>query len=327
MIRFLLKIIVIILTLYAILWLFSFKSYPVMFGVSFDVEYAKYLGLDWKTTYQSILNDLRPSSIRLSAPWSQIEKDKGVYDFSILDYQVNNALSNKTKVVLVVGQKVPHWPECHYPEWAKELSTTDRKASLLHYVEAVVTRYRTNKALEIWQVENEAFISFNFGDCKMFDSSAIGEEIALVRKLDPSHKILITDSGELSTWYPASKTGDLFGTTLYRIVRAPNGSIFKYDWLPSAFYKLKAKLLGVNYDRFFVAELQAEPWFLNGGAMDNTLDVQRQTFDVNRFKKNISYAQHLGASRAYLWGVEWWYWMKVKQGDASYWDEAKGVLK
>ena len=327
MMRFILKCFAVILVIYGIFWLFSLKAYPVSFGVSYDIEYAKYLGLDWKKTYQSILTDLHPTSIRISAPWNQIESMQGYYDFSNVDYLVNEAKKKNIKVLLVVGQKVPHWPECHFPEWAKEIPKENRKPELLKFVTQVVNRYKNNSALEYWQVENEPYISFNFGECTRFDDGAVGEEVALVRKLDSKHKILITDSGELSTWYPAAKTGDLFGTTMYRVVRAPNGWVVKYDWLPSAFYKLKAKLLGASYNKFFVAELQAEPWFLNGSAMNNTLAQQRQTFDINRFKKNISYAEHLGASRAYLWGVEWWYWMKVKQNDPTYWNYAKEVLK
>jgi hypothetical protein len=327
MIRFIVKSLILILIVYGIFWLFSIRTYSVTFGLSFDVAYAKYLKLDWKKVYEGIVTDLHPQTIRLSAPWDTIESTKGVYDFTDLDYEFTMAKDHHVKVLLVIGQKVPHWPECHFPEWAKEYPRDTRQPELLKYVKEVVTRYKNNPALELWQVENEPFISFTFGECSRFDTIAVAMEIDLVRKLDTTHKILVTDSGELSTWYPAAKSGDLFGTTLYRVVRDPNGMIWKYDWLPAAFYKMKAKLLGLNHDNFFVAELQAEPWFLNGGANDNTLEQQKETFDINRFEKNISYAQHLGASRAYLWGAEWWYWMKEKQDDASYWDYAKNILK
>lgn len=327
--RFLLKLFLVLLLIYGTFWLFSLKSYPVTFGLSFDIEYTKYLGLDWKKAYQSILTDLRPSYIRLSAPWNQIEGSEKKFDFSELDYLVKEAQKNNVKIVLAVGQKVPHWPECHYPEWVKEIPTKDeRKPKLLNYVETVVNRYKSNPAIEFWQVENETFISFTFGECKIFDTTAITDEIALVRKLDPTHKILVTDSGELSTWYPAAKTADLFGTTLYRVARTPNkGFIIKYDWLPAAFYKARAKIFGLKHENFFVSELQAEPWFLHGGVLDNPVNEHTQTFDLKRFRKNITYTEHVGASRAYLWGVEWWYWMKEKHNDPTYWNEAREIMK
>ncbi len=328
MIRFILKVLAVILAIYGIFWLFSFKTYPVSYGVGFDIEYAKYLGLDWKKAYQSMLNDLRPSYIRISAPWNMIEPSKDTFNFADLDYEMSEAAKKNVKVILVVGQKVPHWPECHYPGWVKDDLSFDRKDKLLRYMEATVKRYKNNPALEFWQVENEPYISFNFDfpDCKIFDVNAVAEEIALVKKLDPSHKIIITDSGELSDWYPAAKRGDIFGTTLYRVVRSPNNWVFPYDWLPSSFYKLKAIILGVKYDKFFIAELQAEPWFIKGATEDD-LSLIPQTFSLNRFKSNINYAKHLGASRAYLWGAEWWYYMKVKHNDSSYWDYAREVMK
>jgi hypothetical protein len=327
MIRFLIKVFISILILYGIFWLFSIKNYPVSFGISFDHEYAKYLGLDWKKTYQAILQDLNPKYIRVSAKWNAVEPTKDVYNFDDTDYLINEAGKKNSKILLAIGQKVPRWPECYFPDWSKSLKSEDRKAELLKYVEKVVNRYKNNPALEMWQVENEPFISFKFGECAIFDSSAVADEIALVRKSDSKHKILITDSGELSTWYPAAKTGDIFGTTLYRVVRSSNGMIWRYDWLPAGFYKIKTMLFGLSPDTFFVSELQAEPWFSNGGPTDTPLSIQSQTFNLNQFKKNTSYAEHLGTSRAYLWGVEWWYWMKTTQGDESYWDFARETLK
>ena len=70
---------------------------------------------------------------------------------------------------------------------------------MFRYVNTVVERYKNHEALEIWQVENEPFIRFRFGECNNFDKEATLEEIDLVRSIDDKHKILITDSGELST--------------------------------------------------------------------------------------------------------------------------------
>ncbi len=30
---------------------------------------------------------------------------------------------------------------------------------------------------------------------------------------------------------------------------------------------------------------------------------------------------------AYLWGGEWWYWLKVKHGDDRIWNEAMEVFR
>ena len=42
-------------------------------------------------------------------------------------------------------------------------------------------------------------------------------------------------------------------------------------------------------------------------------------------RARIQFAPDVGFSEVYLWGEEWWYWMKLP-GDPSYWDEGKNVL-
>jgi hypothetical protein len=168
-------------------------------------------------------------------------------------------------------------------------------------------------------VENEPFIDFEFGKCKNFDENLVSQEVALVRSLDSKHKIMLTDSGEMGFWFGASGLSDILGTTVYRIVKTPGGHVWGYGWLPAGSYKLKARLLGKDYDNFFVSELQAEPWL--NGAHPNDLQIleQEKTMSVVRLQNALNYTSHIGASRAYLWGVEWWYWMREKQGDARYW--------
>ena len=237
------------------------------------------------------------------------------------------AAKRGTKVVLVVGQKAPRWPECHVPDWAHELDEIEYKKFVKTYITNIVERYRNHQALEVWQVENGPYIKFKFGDCENFDEDLVKEEIALVKSLDKKHKIVITDSGELSTWFRASKAGDIFGTTVYRIVMTPGGKYWNYDWLPAGFYKLKAKLFGPSYEDFWVSELQAEPWFTNSDPTNTPVEDQEKSMNPERLQKHIDYVQHMGVSRAYLWGVEWWYWIKEAKQDDRYWEIVKDVLK
>jgi hypothetical protein len=322
----LLAVFAFLLFIYLLLWAFSTKKYPVEFGISFEHEYATYLELDWKKTYKSILSELKPAYVRISAKWEDVEPKENFYSFEKLDFLMNEAAKANTKVTLVIGQKTPRWPECHAPTWANSLEGNPRKEKILAYEKMVIERYKNHPALEIWQVENEPFILFPFGECIAYDKNLIYEEIALVKNLDPERKTLVTDSGELSLWYPANKTGDIFGTTLYRVVRAPNNAIVNYDWVPPAFYKVKAFILGIKSQSFFVSELQEEPWF-NGDSLTTPLSIQEETMSPERFKKNVEYTKKIGASRAYLWGVEWWYWMKEKQNDPTYWDLSKEVFR
>lgn len=311
----------------AIIWWQSRKTYEVAYGMSFSRDHAVYLGLDWKEAYTAMLKELKPRFIRIPVQWNNIEKKPGVFTFADIDWQMNRAKEAGVGVTLVVGQKTPRWPECHVPDWVPALSKEEYKVALSRYVKTVVMRYMNHPATEIWQVENEPFITFDFGHCKQFDVSLVEKEIALVSTLDPAHSIMVTDSGELSFWHKAINAGDIFGTTVYRVVRTTRGRVFTYDFFPPVLYRWKATLLGRPIDQVYVSELQAEPWFTSGGPNETSLEVQKETFDPARMKKNIEFVRHIGTPRAYLWGVEWWYWMKTKKGDSAYWNIAKELQK
>lgn len=308
---------------YGTLLLFSRTEYPVKFGVSFSSEYAESLGLNSKELYKDILTDLKPKYIRLSVPWSRVEKNKNTYYFDDVDYFMNEAAKYNVKVILALGQKVPRWPECYIPEWIKTTPVGERKKELLSYIENTVKRYQNHLALEYWQVENEPFIKFEFGECGVFDETSVKNEVEFVRSLDSVHKVMMTDSGELSTWQKASDVGDVLGVTLYRVVRTPGGMVWSYNWVPAAIYKMRASFWGKQTSDFFVSELQAEPWFTGGTPSSTQVSVQEETSNLAQISSNISFAKKVGASRAYLWGVEWWYWMKTKQNNPDYWNQAK----
>ncbi len=326
LIHILIGIIVTLAILWFVFFLFSHKTYNVEYGISFNQNHATHLGLEWKDVYREMLEELKPQYVRVAAMWSEIEEEKGEYDFSDIDWMMNMAAKHNSKVVLVVGQKAPRWPECHVPAWLDTLSTEQaKKEFLLDYVQETVLRYKKHPALELWQVENEAFIRFEFGNCEGFDVDAVYEEVDLVRELDPDRKIVMTDSGELATWRRASKTGDIFGTTLYRIVRTPSGRIFSYDFLPAGFYRLKARFWNKQESEFFVSELQAEPWFTDATPLDTSIAEMEETMNPKRLEKHLNYSSRVGASRVYLWGVEWWYYMKNDRGDSRYWDMIAGL--
>ena len=51
---------------------------------------------------------------------------------------------------------------------------------------------------------------FKFGECPSWyykNDDFLKKEVALVKSLDPSRQIIISDSGEQSTWFGAAKVG------------------------------------------------------------------------------------------------------------------------
>lgn len=316
----LLVAVLVLLILYGYLLFISRQSYQVEWGISFSKQHSLTLGLDWQQVYLKMLDELKPKYLRISANWDEAEAEVDKFELADVDWQMQEAEKRGVKVVLVIGQKTPRWPECHVPVWANQLSQEEYRKELFDYVKTVVERYKSSQALEMWQVENEPYIRFSFGSCQHYIESLVAEEIQYVKLLDLNHKILVTDSGELSTWQEAIKAGDFFGTTIYRIVRTPQGWHWNYDWLPAGYYNLKAKFFGKDISEVFVSELQAEPWFNNSNPNLTSIAEQERSMNPERLKKHLDYVTHIGFPRSYLWGVEWWYWMKDVKGDSRYWE-------
>lgn len=318
-------LILVMVTLYV--WLANYTYQPnrqITYGVTFSKEFAQYLGLDWKAAYISILDDLKVKYIRLPIYWDQIEPEKDLYNFENIDWQVNEAAKRDARLILIVGRRQPRWPECHDPVWTSGMAVADVRAKILKNISMAVDRYKANSAVEIWQVENEPFLDF-FGKCPKMSRAELQEEINLVKSLD-KRKILLTDSGELSTWYPLIKMGDMFGTTMYRTTYNKYFGYWNYFFLPASYYRVKAFLWGKPKDATIVAELQAEPWFPAAPA-STPLDEQLKGMNADKLKSNAEYANATNFYRAYFWGVEWWYWLKTKQNNSTVWDAAKQYFK
>lgn len=321
----------ILFVLLFILLLFGYFNLPgpapredVSLGMTFSSRYAEGLGLDWKETYLALLDDVGVKKLRLPVYWDLVESKKGEYDFSITDWQLEEAAKRDAEVILTVGLKVPRWPECHIPEWAaadEEL----RRAGILSLMEKTVEHYKDNRTITTWQVENEPFLPF--GICPAFDVSFLEQEVALMRRLDPSRPVLLTDSGELSLWYGAASRGDEFGTTLYRDIYSKHvGGYFTYPIGPN-FFRFKAWLVRTfaGQDNLMVIELQAEPW-ASGWIANIPLSEQFRTMNEVKLRENVDYARRVGFRDIYLWGGEWWYWMKVKQNYPAVWETGKQLF-
>jgi hypothetical protein len=301
------------------------RDEKINLGVTYSARYAEAINLDKKETLGAIFEDLGVKKIRIPVYWDRSEPRENVYDFSETDWQLEAAQKAGAGVILAIGQKVPRWPECFIPGWIGE-NREKRQKELLEFMNLTVNRYQNNPALAYWQVENEPFLKF--GECPQFESGFLDQEIALVHQLDPNHKIIITDSGELSFWIPAAKRADVFGTTMYRSVFSGNLNLaFNYPIGPN-FFKFKYWLIKkfARQNNIIIVELQGEPW-LKGWTTDQPVDEQLESMDAKKLKDNVEFAKKTGFDTAYLWGAEWWYWMKVNKGNDKLWEAAKGMIR
>lgn len=322
---------VLLLLVLTIILLFGYFNLPagaprsdVALGMTFSYRYAESLGLDWQETYVALLDEIGVRKMRIPVYWDLVEPERGTYDYTAVDWQLAEAKKRDVEVILTVGLKVPRWPECHMPKWAEE-SDDVRREGVLDVIEKTVERYKNDKTVVKWQVENEPFL--RFGICPDFDVNFLEEEIALVKRLDPSRPILLTDSGELSLWYGAASRGDEFGTTLYRDIYSKKvGGYFEYPIGPN-FFRFKEKMVRLLSDQehFSVIELQAEPW-ASGWIANAPLEEQFRTMSEGRLRENVYYARQVGFQDIYLWGGEWWYWMKVKKEYPAVWETGKELF-
>ena len=324
------KAIIIILALLVVAVGFFFIFSPpqakeIKWGANFSQKHVQGFGMDWKEVYSALIEDLGVKDIKLATYWDLIEGQEGEYDFEDLDWQVRKSEEKGVELLLVIGMHTPRWPECHIPEWAKDLDKNGQQEKILSLLEKIIIRYQGSDSIKRWQVENEPF--FPFGDCPWVDKEFLKKEINLVKSLDPQKRpIVISDTGEWSLWITAAQLGDIPGTTMYRKVWIRQFGFYLTYPLPPSFYYFRAKLVEALFGKEVICvELQAEPW---GPKLlyDSPLEEQEKTMNLEQFKKNVEFAKSTGMKEFYLWGPEWWYWMKEKQNNSEIWDEARGLF-
>lgn len=324
------RILLVFITIFLVVAGFLFIGTPpvaenINWGMNFSQKHAQLLGLDWKEAYLALLDGLGAKNLKVAVHWDSIELEDGIFNFEDLDWQINEAGIREAKILLAIGMKTPRWPECHIPDWAKNLNKDQQQEKILRMLEEIIKRYGNLDVINYWQVENEPF--FPFGECSWVDKNFLKKEIELVKSLDSLKRpVVITDSGEGSFWISAARFGDIVGTTMYQKVWFSQIDRYISYPLPPTFYWRKAKVIERLFDKkVMVVELQAEPW---GPKLmyDISLEEQAKTMNLHQFKENIEFAKKTGLEEFYLWGGEWMYWMKEKQDDPRVWDEAKKLF-
>lgn len=299
----------------------SVPTERMLIGATFSKPYAESLGLDWKAVYTAVLDELKVQRLRIPAYWDNIEPEPGVYNFADVDWQVEQAAEHGAQVVLAVGRKLPRWPECHVPAWATGMDENLLRARILAMVEKSVRHFADYPNIIMWQVENEPF--FPFGDCPDPDRALLKQEVQVVHSLD-NRPVMVTESGELSTWINAASLGDVLGISAYRVVWDKRLGYLYWPITPAT-YRGRAAAIRGFVDDIIISELQAEPW-VPGGIEKMPVDEQLRLLSPQRLRDNVDFARRIGFSSAYFWGVEWWYWLKTVKGHPEIWEDAKEII-
>jgi hypothetical protein len=311
-------------------YIHSNSNQPLVMGATFVPDYARYFGLDPKTTFWAITHDLGVKQVRLASYWDNIEPTQGNYNFDELDWQFKMAQDAGVKVSLAIGLRQPRWPECHEPAWARKLQDNAWEDPLYNFMAIVVNRYKNSSALDSYQLENEFFLKA-FGECTNFDRSRLVHEYNMVKALDPNHTLVVSMSNNAIGTPIGDPTPDEWSISVYKRVwdKTITKRYFEYP-IPAWYYAFRAGFTKITRGHdSFIHELQAEPWTPDtyGGITTTPLAEQDKSMNAEILSNRIQYGQATGMKTIYLWGVEWWYWRMTTKNDASLWNAGKTSLQ
>lgn len=314
-------------------------------GVNFSCKRAEYLGQDCHAALAEVLDDLGARSFRLSIYWSDVEQAPGQYDWSSIDWQLDMLRQRGARAVVTVGMKAQRYPEFWLPTWLRLAANIPENGFpednplipeyLFPYLDAATRHLRDNPAVDSIQVENEPFVHFQgHANGWHIRRAFLAREIATVRAADGGiHRISISHASWLrrdDTWKWILDNADVVSQSVYtKRQRGP------WSWLYIFPYRLgpftpnlpgQAREAARRGKELWIAELQAEPY------EQPTVDVRRgrgqaaASFSPRWLEDNLRLARRSGATRVYLWGVEWWMYLRDEQGDSSLWDAGRRLF-
>lgn len=303
-------------------------------GASFSHNFLKYLGLDTGNSLEDF-KSLGLSWIRLGCYWSEIEQERGEFDFSELDKIILFCERENINIVLCVGMKASRYPEFYLPEWTGRFfkssenyqinpSDSDLLQSTLLFIEKCINHYKGYSSIKVWQIENEPLDPS--GEKYMSISpDFLAQEVSLARSLDSSRKIALTLWGnELSkrNLYPiAVDLADIVGVDIYPRQSYDKEYVGPLDTLDE--FQQIAENIKNKDKEFWVSEVQMEPW--EPGEVITSL-VNPPSCLPEHLATNLQLAKEVNPSAIFLWGFEWWCFKK-ENGDSRYWNEAKCLIE
>jgi hypothetical protein len=296
------------------------------------------MGLDFRAAFRAIAA-LGLNRIRLGAYWNVIQKQPNQWDFSELDWLLDQCQTHGIEVALAVGMKVPRWPEFHFPQWVSDRGDTgageqalDQRSPIvarlaLAFIQTVVEHYQTAPAVKYWQIENEPFTRLEIAGGRYLSPEFVQKEVAVVRSLMRSdQKILLTNAIHLPTpkltedqpaLLDSIKTADAVGINVY--TKVPTGAPGVYLEPSRAFWQTLQswqQTMQQNQREAWIAEAQAEPW--EAQQLVAMTKAEYPSATPQRMRSLVAQLTQANYSTVLLWGCEYWYWQR-QQGRNLWW--------
>jgi hypothetical protein len=325
-----------------------------LLGISFRSPHVAVLGLDARTTLQTLLT-YPFQLIRLGAYWNRIEPEPGIFLTDELDWQIDAAERAGKQIMLCVGPlKTFSYPEffvpAHhlkhpFPEHTliKPYAYPSLLTAATEFITRLVKRYKQRKSIVAWQLEHEAVDPLGVEHTWRLDVAFVEKEMEALRKADPTRPIMLNGflptslPVRLSQWWRtrdqgdslavAQRMADMVGIDYYpRHALMTIGTKTLYlDGSKSPWQQQRRKQVFASThahgQKLLIAEGQAEPW--------ETMTIPPNPYKqgmysclpenvITNYNTCMRWSQQEADLYAYLfWGAE--YWMLRKQcADSSY---------
>jgi Beta-galactosidase len=325
-----------------------------LLGISFRSPHVAVLGLDARTTLQTLLT-YPFQLIRLGAYWNRIEPEPGIFLTDELDWQIDAAERAGKQIMLCVGPlKTFSYPEffvpAHhlkhpFPEHTliKPYAYPSLLTAATEFITRLAERYKQRKSIVAWQLEHEAVDPLGVEHTWRLDVAFVEKEMEALRKADPTRPIMLNGflptslPVRLSQWWRtrdqgdslavAQRMADMVGIDYYprHALMTIGAKTLYMDGSKSPWQQRRRKQVfawtRTHGQKLLIAEGQAEPW--------ETMTIPPNPYKqgmysclpehvITNYNTCMRWSQQEADLYAYLfWGAE--YWMLRKQcADSSY---------
>jgi hypothetical protein len=329
------------------------RGQAVQVGVTFSPREATYRNLPWRETFNAAL-DASPALVRLGVYWNEVEAKRGTYDFSTVDWLLDQASARQQRVLLTIGMKAPRWPEYYFPDWlAHRLAVAERgvvsndvqvQTATRALLKATVEHVRDRSVVAAWQVENEPLDTAG-PHLWRIGAGFLAEEIALVRSLDTVRQRpivvntfvdtqpgVLLPSARSAVWSRAQAalaTADVLGLDVYpsRTLRLFGSEITVRwpAWIWSGLLADMHDLAETGGKDAWIVEVQAEPWTSTGGRLPPPA-WPGAVVAPSSLEGEVGRLEAAGYRTILLWGMEHWEAQRSLSQDSSWWAAASAVF-